>query len=246
MMKLPKAFRYVRQRTIAHGVAYVRSRTRAVVGVVAVLVVTSCASTATTHATPGLVTIQTAVTCPAPPGHTAVANPSRHLVVTPRLTLGHNVGYCAYIDTTGGIIAVRLRPEYAPRAVSDFIYLAQRGFYDGLAFYQVCPAITGATCPAGAPVALAGDPGGTGTGGPGYSVASDPVVGRYLFGAVAMYGSEASKIGSQFFISKGDSSSLERKYDIFGQVTDGFPALAAVQKGTTIVWIAIEITAPEP
>jgi cyclophilin family peptidyl-prolyl cis-trans isomerase len=141
---------------------------------------------------------------------------------------------------------VRLRPEYAPRAVSDFIYLAQHGFYDGLTFDQVCPATVGVACPTAAPIALAGDPTGTGTGGPGYSVPSDPVVGNYLFGAVAMYGTSASRIGSQFFISKGDSSSIARKYDIFGQVTDGIPALAALQKGSTILWIAIEITAPEP
>jgi cyclophilin family peptidyl-prolyl cis-trans isomerase len=55
-----------------------------------------------------------------------------------------------------------------------------------------------------------------------------------------------ARIGSQFFVSRGDSSSVARNYDIFGQVTAGFPALSALQKGTTITWIAIAITAPEP
>lgn len=110
----------------------------------------------------------------------------------------------------------------------------------------VCPATTGATCPGTAPVALAGDPAATGAGGSGDTVASDPVVGKYLFGAVAMYTSAPSRIGSQFFISKGDSTTLARKYDIFGQVTDGIPALASVQKESMILWIAIEVTAPEP
>ncbi len=246
MIKLLKAIPYVRQRTVASTFVSVRLRTLNAVGVVAVFALTSCASTPATHATPGLVTIQTAVTCPAPPSHTAVASPARHFAQIPRLTLGHNVGYCAYIDTAVGIISVRLRPEYAPHAVSDFIYLAQHGFYDGLTFYEVCPATTGVACPGASPLALAGDPTGTGTGGPGYSVASDPVVGNYLFGAVAMYGAAASRIGSQFFISRGDSSGVARKYDIFGQVTDGIPALAALQKGSTITWIAIDITAPEP
>jgi peptidyl-prolyl cis-trans isomerase B (cyclophilin B) len=130
--------------------------------------------------------------------------------------------------------------------VSDFIYLALHGFYDGLAFYQLCPATIGAACPGSAPIALSGDPTATGAGGPGYTVASDPVVGDYLFGAVAMYASAPARIGSQFFISKGDSSALARTYDIFGQVTDGIPAMASLQKGSTIVWIAIEVTAPEP
>lgn len=246
MMKLLKGLLYVRQRTVMSRFAYVGSRTFVILSVFALPGLTSCASSATTSPTPGLVTIQTAVTCPVPPSHNAVASPERHFASTPRLTLGHNVGYCAYIDTAAGIISVRLRPEYAPHAVSDFIYLAQHGFYDGLTFFQVCPAATVVTCPAGAPLALAGDPTGTGTGGPGYSVASDPVVGNYLFGAVAMYGTAASKIGSAFFISKGDSSSVARKYDIFGQVTDGIPALAVLQKGSIIKWIAISITAPEP
>jgi peptidyl-prolyl cis-trans isomerase B (cyclophilin B) len=192
------------------------------------------------------VTIQTAVTCPAPPIHAAVANPPRHFATPPRFTLGHEVGYCAYVDTAAGVISIRLRPEYAPHAVSDFIALAQRGFYDGLTFSQVCPAATGTACAIAAPVALAGDPTATGTGGPGYTVASDPVVGNYLFGAVAMYSTTPATIGSQFFISRGDSSAVARKYDIFGQVTDGFAALTALQKGTTIVWVAIAITAPEP
>ena len=129
--------------------------------------------------------------------------------------------------------------------MSDFVFLAQHGFYDGLTFYQVCPAISGPACPEAAPVALAGDPTKTGTGGPGYSVASDPVVGEYLFGAVAMYGADASKIGSQFLISKcalGQATTGS----FFGQVTDGFSALAAVQKGTPIIWVAIVVTAPEP
>jgi peptidyl-prolyl cis-trans isomerase B (cyclophilin B) len=236
----------VRQRTNMHSFAYVRSRTQHIAGICAVLALSGCASAAVAHGTPGLVTIQTAVTCPAPPVHAAVTNPPRSFASAPRLSVARDIGYCAYIDTAAGIISIRLRPEYAPHAVSDFVSLAQHGFYDGLTFYQVCPAISGPACPNTAPVALAGDPTSSGTGGPGYSIASDPVVGEYLFGAVAMYGTDTSRIGSQFLISKGDSSSLARKYDIFGQVTDGFVALAALQKGTPIVWVAIAVTAPEP
>lgn len=193
-----------------------------------------------------LASIQSAVTCPAPLAHTAVINASRRLTAAPRTVIKHNAGYCAYVDTAHGIISVRLRPEFAPRAVNDFVYLAQRGFYDGLAVNQVCPDTTGLPCPAQASLAVAGDPTGTGTGGPGYNLASDPVVGEYLFGAVAMYGSNPATIGSEFFMSTGDSSGVGRKYDIFGQVTDGIPALAALRKGDKIIWIAIAVTAPEP
>jgi peptidyl-prolyl cis-trans isomerase B (cyclophilin B) len=245
-MKPQKAIHYVRQRTVMQRVAYVRSRTIAIGGVVCAVALAACNSNTAPSSTPGLVTIQTAVTCPAPPVHIAVAKPPRSFAAEPHFTLGHDVGYCAYIDTAAGVISIRLRPEYAPHAVTEFIALAQRGFYDGLSFYQVCPVTTGPACAIPAPVALAGDPTAAGTGGPGYTVVSDPVIGNYLFGAVAMYTSNPETIGSQFFISRGDSSDVARKYDIFGQVTDGFSALTTLQKGTTIVWVAIATTAPEP
>jgi cyclophilin family peptidyl-prolyl cis-trans isomerase len=175
-----------------------------------------------------------------------VTNPSRTFNAAPAHVIARSVGYCAYIATSRGILSVRLRPEYAPNAVNDFVFLAERGFYDGLAFYQVCPDATGSPCPAKATAAVTGDPTATGTGGPGYTVESDPVIGQYLFGAVAMYSSDPRSIGSQFFVSQGDSTGVARTYDIFGQVTDGIPALAVLQKGDRILWVAIESTAPEP
>jgi cyclophilin family peptidyl-prolyl cis-trans isomerase len=207
---------------------------------------TGCGQQAASLSPNHLASIQTAVTCPAPPAHIAATSPSHAYSAAPRQVIEHNVGYCAFIDTNRGVISVRLRPEHAPSAVNDFVYLAQHGFYDGLTFYQACPAITGPSCPAGATAAVTGDPSATGAGGPGYTVKADPVVGQYLFGAVAMYSTHPSALGSQLFISKGDSSMVARKYDIFGQVTDGIPALALLAKGDTILWIAVVPTAPEP
>ena len=130
--------------------------------------------------------------------------------------------------------------------MNDFVYLAQHGFYDGLTFYQTCPDATGAPCPAHATAAIAGAPTATGAGGPGFTVKADAVVGDYLFGAVAMLSAAPSLIGSQFFMSTGDSSGVAHQYDIFGQVTDGLPALAELHKGDKILWVAILATAPEP
>jgi peptidyl-prolyl cis-trans isomerase B (cyclophilin B) len=247
MIKQHNAFPYVRQRTVRRLRPYVRRRAPISLASSGLLFITGCAASTAVHpSAQGLVSIQSAVTCPAPPSHAAIADPPRHFAVAPHLVLSHNIGYCAYIATSRGVISVRLRPEHAPNAVADFIDLAQRGFYDGLRFYQTCPATSGATCPVGASIALSGDPTETGSGGPGYSVASDPVIGNYLFGAVAMYGNDPSTIGSQFMVSMGDSHTLARKYDIFGQVTGGIPALAELQKGDTITWIAVLPTAPEP
>ena len=223
-----------------------RRRTFAIGAACAAILVAGCGSPSAPKSANHLASIQSAVTCPAPPAHTGVAHPSRAFDAAPSRVIQRNVGYCAYIATARGILSVRLRPEYAPNAVNDFVYLAEHGFYDGLTFYQVCPDATGSPCPARATAAVAGDPTRTGTGGPGYTVRSDPVIGQYLFGAVAMYGSNPRVIGSQFFISKGDSSRAARTYDIFGQVTDGIPALALLQKGDKILWVAVVSTAPEP
>jgi cyclophilin family peptidyl-prolyl cis-trans isomerase len=212
----------------------------------AAIFVAACGQQAAPPSSNHLASIQSAVICPAPPTHRAVTSSSHAFSAAPPRVIERNVGYCAYIDTNRGVVSVRLRPEHAPSAVNDFVYLAEHGFYDGLTFFQTCPAVTGPTCPAHATAAIAGDPTATGAGGPGYTVTADPVIGEYLFGAVAMYGASPSTIGSQFFISKGDSSALARKYDIFGQVTDGIPALALLAKGDTILWIAVVPTAPEP
>jgi cyclophilin family peptidyl-prolyl cis-trans isomerase len=224
----------------------VRHRILVIGATFAVVLIASCGSPTASTTSPHLASIQSAVTCPAPPAHAAVTNPSRAFTAAPAHVIVRNVGYCAYIDTSRGTISIRLRPEYAPTAVNDFVYLAQHGFYDGLTFYQMCPDATGAPCPAHATAAVAGDPTATGAGGPGYTLKTDAVVGEYLFGAVAMLSANPSVIGSQFFMSTGDSSSVARRYDIFGQVTDGLPALAELQKGDKIVWVAILATAPEP
>ncbi len=174
MPKQCRATSDFRRRTFALGVAC------------AAILVAGCGSPSASHRANHLASIQSAVTCPAPSAHTAVAHPSRRFNAAPSRVIQRNVGYCAYIATTRGILSVRLRPEYAPNAVNDFVYLAEHGFYDGLSFYQVCPDATGSPCPAKATAAVAGDPTGAGIGGPGYTVKSDPVIGQYLFGAVAM------------------------------------------------------------
>ncbi|GAA3326016.1 hypothetical protein GCM10020331_060230 [Ectobacillus funiculus] len=57
-------------------------------------------------------------------------------------------------------IKVELYPEVAPNTVLNFISLVQKGFYDGLTFHRVIPGF----------MIQGGDPEGTGTGGPGYTI----------------------------------------------------------------------------
>ena len=60
----------------------------------------------------------------------------------------------------GSIMKAELYPEIAPNTVNNYISLIQKGFYDGLIFHRVISGF----------MLQGGDPNGTGTGGPGYSI----------------------------------------------------------------------------
>jgi cyclophilin family peptidyl-prolyl cis-trans isomerase len=71
--------------------------------------------------------------------------------------------YVAVIHTSKGDITCDLYLAKAPISVTNFITLARGGFYDGLTFHRVVPGF----------VVQGGDPTGTGTGGPGYTIPSE-------------------------------------------------------------------------
>ena len=60
----------------------------------------------------------------------------------------------------GDVIKAELYPEIAPNTVNNFISLIKKGYYDGVIFHRVIPGF----------MIQGGDPDGTGTGGPGYSI----------------------------------------------------------------------------
>src|ERR1700674_3550002 len=103
-------------------VTSIRHITYALSAACAAGLMTGCSASVPPASSTHLASIQSAVTCPAPPAHTAVIDPSRTFSVAPRTVIKHNVGYCAYVDTSHGIISVRLRPEFAPKAVNDFVF----------------------------------------------------------------------------------------------------------------------------
>ena len=94
----------------------------------------------------------------------------------------------------GGEFTVELYPKEAPNTVNSFVFLAREGFYDGVTFHRVIEGF----------MAQAGDPTGTGRGGPGYTFANEvsPLRRHDTPGAVSMAnaGGEATN-GSQFFIT---------------------------------------------
>lgn len=125
----------------------------------------------------------------------------------------------------GGIIKAELYPEIAPNTVNNFISLIQKGFYDGTIFHRVIPDF----------MIQGGDPDGTGTGGPGYSIAGEFTQNGFTNsllhteGILSMARSQAmDSAGSQFFIMDAASPSLDGLYAAFGKVTEGMEVVKSI------------------
>ena len=120
--------------------------------------------------------------------------------------------YIATIQTEKGNIQIELYPDKAPLAVNSFVFLARKGWFDGITFHRV---ITGFA-------AQAGDPSGTGKGNPGYFYNNE--ISNLLFdkpGMVGMANSGPDTNGSQFFITFAPAPHLDGSYTIFGRVISG-------------------------
>lgn len=127
----------------------------------------------------------------------------------------------ATISTNLGDIKVNLFGDHAPKTVKNFVDLSEKGFYDGVIFHRIIPNF----------MIQGGDPTGTGTGGPGYTF-DDEIHPELVFSkpyllAMAnagkrpdMTGRLAGTNGSQFFITTAETSWLNGKHSIFGEVAD--------------------------
>ena len=139
--------------------------------------------------------------------------------------------YRATITTDRGPIVMDLDPQLAPSTVNNFIVLARQGYYDGLTFHRVVPEF----------VIQGGCPEGSGTGGPGYKFADEPVKGEYTLGAVAMANAGPDTNGSQFFICIDDCTrKLTPNYNLFGHVVEGIDVAQATKVGDKFNKVEIE------
>lgn len=119
----------------------------------------------------------------------------------------------------GGQFVVQLYPDKAPITVNSFVYLARKGFFNGLTFHRV---LTGF-------MAQGGDPQGTGAGGPGYQFVNEDNDLKFdKAGVMAMANAGRDTNGSQFFITFGPADFLNGGYTIFGQVTEGMDVVNAI------------------
>jgi peptidyl-prolyl cis-trans isomerase B (cyclophilin B) len=132
--------------------------------------------------------------------------------------------YVVTARTNLGTFAFGLDQKDSPCTTASFASLVRQRFFDGTRFHRIVPGF----------VIQGGDPTGTGTGGPGYSVVdTPPSSARYTKGVVAMAktGAEpAGTSGSQFFVVTAADAGLPPDYALLGKVTRGLPVVERIGK----------------
>ena len=149
------------------------------------------------------------------------------------------------MDTEKGTIVIKLEADLSPIAVGNFAALVECQFYDGVVFHRT------AALDADTPFVIqGGDPTGTGSGGPGYTIQDEAVTAQYGRGVVAMArSSQPNSVGSQFFIVLSDEArdvlANYNTYQIIGHVTSGMEvadAIFAASNGVELPKPAVKMT----
>jgi peptidyl-prolyl cis-trans isomerase B (cyclophilin B) len=157
--------------------------------------------------------------CATPP-----ALQTKHLKFShePKLTISR-AAYTARIVTNCGTIIVAMDGKKAPHTVNSFAFLAGKGFFTDTPCHRLTTA--------GIFVLQCGDPTGTGTGGPGYTIPDENLKGAtYPAGTLAMANTgQPHTGGSQFFFVYANTD-LPPQYTPFGQVTSGLDVLTRIAK----------------
>lgn len=163
------------------------------------------------------------------------AEPALALTPPKEANVDSNKKYIAVIRTNKGDIKVELYPKEAPLSVTNFIQLAEKGFYKGLTFHRVVPDF----------VIQGGDPTGTGRGGPGYTLPAE-IKRSHSAGALAWarlpdtdpvgrpINPKKESSGSQFYITLAPQPSLDGQYTVFGQAVAGMDVAKQIQRGDRI------------
>jgi cyclophilin family peptidyl-prolyl cis-trans isomerase len=156
--------------------------------------------------------------------HVAAPKPKQVSYSAPKQTVAKGEKLTAVVETNCGSFDIALDSRRAPKTVNSFVFLVSNGFYDDLAFQRVAPEF----------VIQGGDPLGTGTGGPGYSVDEKPPANlAYTKGVVAMAKTSAEppgRSGSQFFVVLAPDAGLPPEYALVGKVDKGFDVVERIGK----------------
>ena len=134
-----------------------------------------------------------------------------------------------FIETARGTIEFELAVLDAPQTSRNFMQLARKGFFNGLAIHRVVPNF----------VVQDGDSRGDGEGGPGYTIRDELNERPFLRGTVGMALSWKDTGGSQFFITHSPQPHLDARYTVFGHVVNGIDVVDRIQQGDVIQRIRV-------
>jgi peptidyl-prolyl cis-trans isomerase B (cyclophilin B) len=142
----------------------------------------------------------------------------------------------AIMETEKGTIHLELFDNDAPNTVKNFVDLANKGFYDGLAFHRVIPNFM---IQGGCPNTREGASGMPGTGGPGYKINCEINPNKHLAGSLSMAHAGRNTGGSQFFICHSPQPHLDGMHTVFGK-TEDMDVVNAIRGNDRILSVKIE------
>lgn len=123
----------------------------------------------------------------------------------------------AVLYTSHGSMLLEFYPKKAPNTVRNFLKLAGKGFYDGTPFHRIVKDF----------MIQGGDPTGTGSGDPGYTIKAEFSDLPHVKGTISMARSDdPDSAGCQFFLVHGEHAAhLDRQYTAFGKLAEGVDVL---------------------
>ncbi len=142
----------------------------------------------------------------------------KQFAAAPERIIDTSKTYIATIKMDKGDIVLELFSD-VPVTTNNFVFLACKGYYDGVTFHRVIPDF----------VAQGGDPTGTGSGGPGYSIPDEEDGDHGMdAGVISMAKGGPNTTGSQFFITYTPQTQLEPTFTVFGRVTEGMDVVLQI------------------
>lgn len=136
----------------------------------------------------------------------------------------------AILKTQRGDVEIELFGDDATQTVSNFIRLADSGFYDTGVFHRVVPNF----------VIQGGCPRGDGWGDAGYYIRAEVNQYKYERGMVGIADSGKDTGGTQFFITHSQQPHLNGRYTIFGKVTKGIDVVDRIAQGDRFTVVIVK------